>query len=42
MGESRKEAFRVGYDRSVKIEFRGAHVTSDGDLLVFRELERGW
>ncbi len=39
MGERRREAFRVGFDRSVKIEFRGAHVTGDAGLLAFRELD---
>ncbi|MCZ6558551.1 MAG: transposase, partial [SAR324 cluster bacterium] len=39
MGERRREAFRVVFDRSVKIEFRGAHVTSDAGLLAFRELD---
>ena len=32
MGERGREAFRVGFDRSVKIELRGARVTSDEGL----------
>jgi hypothetical protein len=39
MGERRREAFRVGFNRSLRIEFRGAHVTSDAGLLAFRELD---
>lgn len=39
MGERRREAFRVDFDRTVKLEFRGAHVTSDAGLLAFRELD---
>lgn len=29
MGVGRMEVLRVDFDRSVEIEFRGAHVTSD-------------
>jgi hypothetical protein len=39
MGESRKEALRVQFDPSVKLEFHGAKVTSDGGLLLHRELD---
>ena len=37
MGEERGEALRVEFDRSVKVEFHGANVTSDAGLLSFRE-----
>lgn len=39
MGEQRRDAFRVGFDRSVTLEFRGAHVTSDAGVLALRELD---
>ncbi len=39
MGEGRREALRVDIDRSVKVEFHGANVTSDAGLLAFRELD---
>ena len=39
MGEARKEALRVVFDRSIKLEFHGAKVTSDAGLLPYRELD---
>ena len=39
MGEGRREALRVNFNRSVKAEFHGAMVTSDAGLLAFRELD---
>jgi hypothetical protein len=39
MGEARGEALRVVFDRSIKLEFHGAKVTSDAGLLPYRELD---
>ena len=36
--ERREEAFQIGFDRSVRIEVRGALVTSDAGLFAFRKL----
>ncbi len=39
MGEGRRDALRVDFDRSMKVEFHGANVTCDAGLLTFRELD---
>jgi hypothetical protein len=39
MGEACQEALRVDFDRSLKLEFRGARVSSDSGLFPFRDLD---
>ena len=39
MGEARKDALRLDFDREVKVEFHGTKVTSDAGLLAYRELD---
>ena len=39
MGETRKDALKLDFNRKLKLEFHGTKVTSDGGLLVYRELD---
>ena len=39
MGEVRKDALRVGFDRTIKLEFHGARVSSDTGLFPYRDLD---
>lgn len=38
-GESISSPLKVGYDRRLKLQFHGAKLSSDGGLIVFRELD---
>lgn len=38
MGEAGTDALRVDFDRSIKLEFHGARISSDAGLFSYREL----
>jgi Transposase DDE domain group 1 len=39
MGEKQNQAFQLSFNASLKIDFQGSRVTSDGGLIVVRELD---
>ena len=39
MGESKKQAFQLSYNRFLRVGFLGSRVTSDGGLILIRELD---
>ena len=39
MGEIPKQPFRLSFNTSLKVDFQGSRVTSDGGLILVRELD---
>jgi len=42
MGEARKDALRLNFDRRLKFTFLGSKVTTDAGLLAYRELDEAF
>jgi len=39
MGEGKKDALRVNFEKKLRLEFHGVKVTSDAGLLAYREID---
>src|SRR5438128_3039805 len=42
MGEIQNQPFQLSFNASLKIDFQGSRVTSDGGLVLVRELDQGF
>ena len=42
MGEKQTKPFQLSFNGLLKVDFQGSHVTSDGGLILVRELDDGW
>ena len=38
MGESQKQAFQLSFNRFLRVTFQGSRITSDGGLILVRDL----
>jgi hypothetical protein len=39
MGEAQKQPFQLSFNTSLRVDFQGSRVTSDGGLILVRELD---
>jgi hypothetical protein len=39
MGEKQNQPFQLSFNPSLKVDFQGSRVTSDGGLILLRELD---
>jgi hypothetical protein len=39
VGEKQNQPFQISFDASLKVDFQGSRVTSDGGLILVRELD---
>jgi len=39
MGEKQNQPFQLSFNASLKVDFQGSRVTSDGGLILVRELD---
>ena len=42
MGEKQNQPFQLSFNGSLKVDFQGSRVTSDGGLILVRELDERW